>query len=81
MIQQKKNLFHVYNRFPVVFDKGEGVNIYDTDGKKYLDFASGIGVMAFGYGDKEYKDALKNQIDKITHTSNLYYRVLMVEGW
>ncbi|MCR5144465.1 MAG: aspartate aminotransferase family protein [Lachnospiraceae bacterium] len=76
----EENLFHVYNRFPVVFDKGEGVNIYDTDGKKYLDFASGIGVMAFGYGNEEYKDALKNQIDKITHTSNLYYHVPMIEA-
>lgn len=68
-----KNLFHVYNRFPVVFDHGKGVYLYDTDDKKYLDFASGIGVMAFGYGDKEYSDALKRQIDAILHTSNLFY--------
>ncbi len=68
-----KHLIHVYNRFPVIFEKGEGVYLYDTDGKKYLDFGSGIGVMAFGYGDKEYSDALKSQIDKITHTSNLFY--------
>ena len=46
-----KHLIHVYNRFPVIFEKGEGVYLYDTDGKKYLDFGSGIGVMAFGYGD------------------------------
>lgn len=76
--QAEKNLFHVYNRFPVVFDHGEGVHLYDVDGKEYLDFASGIGVMAFGYGDQEYKDALKNQIDKITHTSNLYYHQPMI---
>lgn len=68
-----KHLIHVYNRFPVIFEKGEGVYLYDTDGKKYLDFGSGIGVMAFGYGDKEYSDALKSQIDKIIHTSNLFY--------
>ena len=43
----EESLFHVYNRFPVVFEKGNGVHIYDTDGKEYLDFASGIGVMAF----------------------------------
>lgn len=78
--QAEKNLFHVYNRFPVVFDHGEGVHLYDVDGKEYLDFASGIGVMAFGYGDQEYKDALKNQIDKITHTSNLYYHQPMISA-
>lgn len=68
-------LLHTYNRFPVVLDRGEGVYLYDTDGKKYLDFAAGIAVMAFGYGNKEYNDALKAQIDKLTHTSNLYYNV------
>ena len=51
-------MFHVYNRFPVVFDHGEGVYLYDTDGKKYLDFGSGIGVMALGYGNKDYQDPL-----------------------
>ena len=66
-------LLHTYNRFPVVLDHGEGVYLYDTDGKKYLDFAAGIAVCAFGYGKKEYNDALKNQVDKLLHTSNLYY--------
>ncbi|MQN01611.1 MAG: aspartate aminotransferase family protein [bacterium LCO1.1] len=68
-----KHLIHVYNRFPVIFKKGKGVYLYDTEGKQYLDFGSGIGVMAFGYGDKEYTKALKKQIKKITHTSNLFY--------
>lgn len=76
----EEHLFHVYNRFPVVFDKGEGVYLYDTDGKQYLDFASGIGVMAFGYGDAEYEEALATQIKKLTHTSNLYYHVPMIEA-
>ena len=67
------NCFHVYNRFDVVFDKGEGVTLYDTDGKEYLDFASGIGVMALGYNNKEFNDAIKAQVDKLYHTSNLYY--------
>ncbi|MBR5337092.1 MAG: aspartate aminotransferase family protein [Lachnospiraceae bacterium] len=67
------NILHTYNRFKVVFDRGEGVYLYDTNGKKYLDFASGIGVMALGYGNEAYKKALKDQIDKITHVSNLYY--------
>jgi acetylornithine/N-succinyldiaminopimelate aminotransferase len=66
-------MLHVYNRFPVVFERGEGVYLYDTDGRKYLDFASGIGVMAFGYGNEAYTKALKDQIDKLLHTSNLYY--------
>ncbi len=74
------HLFHVYNRFPVVFDHGEGVYLYDTDGKKYLDFGSGIGVMAFGYGNKEYSDAIKSQVDKLLHTSNLYYHPPLAEA-
>ncbi len=66
-------LLHTYNRFPVVFDHGEGVKLYDVDGKEYLDFFAGIAVHALGYGNKEYNEALKAQIDKITHTSNLFY--------
>lgn len=67
------NCFHVYNRFDVVFDRGEGVKLYDTDGKEYLDFASGIGVTALGYNNKEFNDAIKAQVDKLYHISNLYY--------
>ena len=66
-------LLHMYNRFPVVFDHGEGVRLYDTEGKEYLDFASGIGVMALGYHNEEYTRALKEQVDSLLHTSNLYY--------
>lgn len=77
---EEEALFHVYQRFPVVFDHGKGVKLYDTDGKEYLDFASGIGVMAFGYGEEEYKEALKAQIDKLTHTSNLYYHEPMLKA-
>ncbi len=73
--EAEQALLHVYNRFSLVLDHGAGVYLYDTDGKKYLDFASGIAVMAFGYGNKEYNDALKAQIDKLIHTSNLYYNV------
>ncbi|MCR5102069.1 MAG: aspartate aminotransferase family protein [Butyrivibrio sp.] len=71
--QAEKDLLHTYNRYQIVLDKGEGVYLYDTDGKKYLDFVSGIAVFALGYANKEYNDALKNQIDKIIHTSNYYY--------
>ena len=66
-------ILKTYNRYPVVFEKGDGVSLYDMDGKRYLDFAAGIAVFALGYNNKEYNDALKNQIDKILHTSNLYY--------
>ena len=71
----ESTLLHTYNRFPLVIDHGDGVYLYDTDGKEYLDFAAGIAVQAFGYNNKEYNDALKAQIDKVMHASNLYYNV------
>ncbi len=71
--ETEQNLFHVYQRFPVIFHHGEGVYLYDTDQNKYLDFGSGIGVMALGYHDAEYTQALKDQVDLLLHTSNLYY--------
>jgi acetylornithine/N-succinyldiaminopimelate aminotransferase len=74
------NLLHTYNRFSVVLDHGDGVYLYDTDGRQYLDFAAGIAVMALGYNNKEYNDALKNQVDKLLHTSNLYYNVPVIEA-
>lgn len=73
-------LLHTYNRYPVVFESGEGVYLKDTDGKKYLDFCSGIGVFALGYGNKEYNDGVKAQVDKILHTSNYYYNVPAIEA-
>lgn len=72
------SILHTYNRFPVVFDHGEGVYLYDTDGKEYLDFAAGIAVQAFGYHNREYCEALKDQVDKLMHTSNLYYNPPMI---
>ena len=75
MEETEKVLVHTYNRFPLVIDHGDGVYLYDTDGKEYLDFAAGIAVQAFGYNNKEYNDALKAQIDKVMHISNLYYSV------
>lgn len=73
MEETNQGLVHTYNRFPVVLDRGEGVYLYDTDGKKYLDFAAGIAVSGLGYGNTELNDTLKDQIDHLTHTSNLYY--------
>lgn len=66
-------LLHTYNRSKVVFDHGKGVYLYDTDGKEYLDFAAGIAVCSLGYGNETYTDALKAQVDKLLHVSNLYY--------
>ena len=68
--QAEQNLLHTYNRYQVILDRGEGVHLYDVNGKEYLDFVSGIAVFALGYGNRKYNDALKAQIDKLIHTSN-----------
>jgi acetylornithine/N-succinyldiaminopimelate aminotransferase len=73
--QAEQVLMHTYGRYQLVLDKGEGVYLYDISGKKYLDFAAGIAVFALGYGNKKYNEALKNQIDKLLHTSNYYYNL------
>lgn len=73
MSKAEEALLHTYNRFPVVFDHGKGVYLYDTDGKEYLDFAAGIAVNALGYGNETYTNNLKNQVEKLLHVSNLYY--------
>jgi len=78
--QAEADLLHTYNRFQIVLDKGDGVYLYDTEGKKYLDFVAGIAVFALGYNNKEYNDALKAQIDKLLHTSNYYYNVPAIEA-
>ncbi len=76
----EQELLHTYNRFPVVLDHGKGVYLYDTDGKEYLDFAAGIAVCALGYGNEEYGNSLKDQVDKLLHTSNLYYNTPVIEA-
>ncbi|MFR8545713.1 MAG: aspartate aminotransferase family protein [[Clostridium] scindens] len=73
MEETNSGLVHTYNRFPLVLDRGEGVYLYDEKGDKYLDFAGGIAVSGLGYGCQELNDALKSQIDKMIHSSNLYY--------
>ena len=78
--EAEQALLHTYNRYQIVLDRGEGVYLYDIDGNKYLDFVSGIAVFALGYNYKDYNDALKNQIDKILHTSNYYYNVPAIEA-
>ncbi len=76
----EQNVLHTYNRFPVVLEKGQGVYLTDADGKEYLDFGAGIAVFALGYGNAEYNDALKGQIDRLIHTSNLYYNIPLAEA-
>ena len=76
----EQELLHTYNRFSLVLDHGEGVYLYDTDKKAYLDFAAGIAVCALGYSNEAYKNALKDQVDKLLHTSNLYYNVPTIEA-
>ncbi len=78
--EAEKALLHTYNRYQVVLDRGDGVYLYDMEGKRYLDFVSGIAVFALGYNNKAYNDALKAQIDKLIHTSNYYYNVPAIEA-
>ena len=78
--EAEKALLHTYNRYQVVLDRGDGVYLYDIDGKRYLDFCAGIAVFALGYNNKRYNDALKAQIDKLIHTSNYYYNVPAIEA-
>lgn len=78
--EAEEAILHTYNRYQIVLDRGEGVHLYDVNGKEYLDFAAGIAVQSLGYNNKEYTQALKDQIDKLTHISNLYYSVPMAEA-
>ncbi len=78
--QTEQYVLHTYNRFPIVPERGEGVYLYDTDGKKYLDFAAGIAVCALGYSNERFKEALKDQVDRLMHTSNLYYNVPLADA-
>lgn len=76
----ESGLVKTYNRFNVVFDHGEGMYLYDTEGKEYLDFAAGIAVCSLGYGNQVFTEAVKNQVDKLLHTSNLYYNTACGEA-
>ncbi len=80
MEQAERDLLHTYNRYGVILKSGAGVYLTDTDGKQYLDFAAGIGVCALGYGNQEYNQALKDQIDELIHTSNLYYNLPVIKA-
>lgn len=71
--ETEENLLHVYNRFPITLESGEGMYLYDTEGKEYLDFGAGFAVTGLGYHNQELNEALKAQVDKLCHISNLYY--------
>ena len=71
--KDKKYVANTYKRFPVCLTEGEGSIVYDENGKRYIDMGSGIGVTVFGIGDKKWKQAVTEQMDKLQHTSNLYY--------
>ena len=80
MKESEESILHTYNRFPVVFEKGQGCYLYDSEGKEYLDFAAGIAVNSLGYHYPGYDEALKDQIDKLMHISNLYYNEPIIEA-
>lgn len=78
--QAEHSFYKTYNRFPVVFDHGDGVCLYDTEGTEYLDFGAGIAVMGLGYHNQALDEALKNQVDRLLHTSNLFYNTPSIEA-
>ena len=78
--QANQQFVPVYNRYSIVWDHGEGMYLYDTEGKRYLDFGSGIGVCALGYHDQNYTRTLQEQMEKLLHTSNLFYNVPAIEA-
>lgn len=80
MEQAEQALVHTYNRYPIVLEHGEGVYLYDTEGKQYLDFAAGIAVCSLGYGHPEYNAALKEQMEKLLHVSNLFYTTSVADA-
>lgn len=66
-------ILHTYKRNPVAIDHGKGAKLYDTEGKEYIDFTSGIGVCSLGYGNEAWAKAIYDQALKLGHISNLYY--------
>jgi acetylornithine/N-succinyldiaminopimelate aminotransferase len=68
-----KYLLHTYNRYPVVLARGKGVFVFDTEGKRYLDFVSGLGVNALGHAHPRIVKTIRDQAAKLLHISNLYY--------
>lgn len=80
ILQGEETFYKTYNRFPVVFERGEGLHLYDTDGQEYLDFFAGIAVNALGYGDEEYTECIREQAGKLLHISNYFYNTPSIEA-
>jgi len=68
-----KSLMGTYRRFPIILVKGSGVKLWDSDGREYLDFVAGIAVCNLGHSHPKVVEAIKKQVEILTHTSNLYY--------
>lgn len=75
----KENIMPTYARYKTSLEKGEGATAYDTEGKKYIDFGSGIGVNSLGYSDRGWVEAVNGQLNKIQHISNYYYNSATAE--
>jgi acetylornithine/N-succinyldiaminopimelate aminotransferase len=71
--KEARLLLRTYDRQPLLLERGKDVYVFDSDGRKYLDFVSGIGVNALGYGDRAVLQTIAKQSAIIIHTSNLYY--------
>ncbi|KGI57564.1 aspartate aminotransferase family protein [Campylobacter sp. MIT 97-5078] len=71
--KEQSHIVQIYKRFDLVLERGKSVYLYDDKGQEFLDFAAGIGVCALGYAHKGFNEALKTQLDKLIHTSNLFY--------
>ncbi len=74
-----KVIMNTYKQFPIVLEKGNGVYLWDSEGKKYLDFVAGIAVNALGYNDSDYIQEITTQLKKMQHCSNLYWMIPSIE--
>src|SRR4030065_2133921 len=77
--REEEFLLQTYKRIPIQISHGEGVYLYSVDGKKYLDFFSGLAVNALGYGNKKVIQAIEEQIKKFIHLSNYYVNSPQIE--
>ena len=73
MEQEKKYILQTFARPPFVLERGNGIHLFDLEGNRYLDFVSGIAVNAFGYGDYDIVETIKERASRLIHCSNLYY--------
>lgn len=77
--EENKYVMNTYGRFPIALDHGEGATVWDVEGKKYIDLASGIGVNCMGYNNPKIIDAITEQAHKLMHVSNLFTTAPMVQ--